>query len=249
MSRNQVFIIVGVGLFALCAAGALVAGIFFLVLRSAEQTEPVAQPIAQVVSIAPHPRPEANGNSMGDPNAPIKIEVFSDFQCPYCQSFHEETEPLLVEQYISTGKVHFTYRSMGNFVSENIDAENTESQDAAMAAYCAMDQDQFWAVHDMLFANVLGENARSFTDERNKAIANATGLDMDQFNKCYDSQKYAATVEKDREDAQTANVMGVPSFLLTYTVNAETKTSLIEGAQPFSQFQEELEAVLSEIGT
>lgn len=248
MSRNQVFIIVGVSLFALCASSALVAGIFFLALRSAEQAEPVAPPLARVVSIAPHPRPEANGNSMGDPEAPIKIEVFSDFQCPYCQSFHEETEPLLVEQYISTGKVHFTYRSMGNFVSENIDAENTESRDAAMAAYCAMDQDQFWALHDMLFANLLGENAGSFTERRNKVIAEATGLDMDQFNECYDSQKYAGSVEKDREDAQAANIIGVPSFQLTYAVNGETRTRLIEGAAPFSIFQDELEAVLREIG-
>ena len=244
MSRNQIYILIGAGLFVLCAIGALLAGIFFVAPRVASQVTPMAE----VVNIAPDPRPDADGNSMGDPNAPIKIEEFSDFQCPFCQRFHAETEPLLVEHYIGPGKVYFTFHSMGNWVSRNIGGNKTESQDAAMAAYCAGDQNKFWEFQDMLFANFLGEDVGSFTDQRLKVMAETTGLDMDQFNSCYESGIYEDRVQQDYEDGQAVNIMGTPSFLLTYTVNGETKTRLIEGAQPFSVFQQELEAALRETG-
>jgi protein-disulfide isomerase len=214
---------------------------------------PFLRPVAEVVSADPGTLFKPADNTLGDPNAPIKIEEFADFQCPFCERFHEETEPLLRQYYIDTGKVHFIYRSMGNFVSDNIargrgTPATTESRDAALAAYCAGDQDKFWDMQAHLFANVLGEDAGSFTDRRLKSIAEKAGLDMAAFNSCYDSGKYLDRVQQDFEDGQAANVNGTPGFLVTYTVNGETKTKLIEGAQPFSAFQTELEAILNEIG-
>jgi protein-disulfide isomerase len=214
---------------------------------------PQIRPIAAVVSVDPGTHYKADDNAVGDPNAPIKIEEFADFQCPYCEQFHTGTEPLLRQYYIDTGKVQFVFRSMGNFVSDNIarakgTPATTESRDAALAAYCAGDQDKFWEMHTHLFANVIGEDAGSFGDRRLKAIAEAVGLDMAAFNSCYDSGKYLDRVQQDFEDGQAANLTGTPGFLVTYTVNGETKTKLIEGAQPFSTFQTELEAVLNEIG-
>lgn len=214
---------------------------------------PQLRPVAEVVSVEPGTHPNASDNSIGDPNAPIKIEEFADFQCPYCEQFHQQTELLLRQYYIDTGKVHFVYRSMGNFVSDNLarargTAAKTESRDAALAAYCAGDQNKFWDMHAHLFANALGEDAGSYTDKRLKAIAETSGLDMAAFNSCYDSGKYLDRVQQDAEDGQAANINGTPGFLVTYTVNGETKTKLIEGAQPFSTFQTELEGILNEIG-
>jgi protein-disulfide isomerase len=209
---------------------------------------PSIRPVAAVVAVDPVTYPNANDNTIGDPNAPIKIEEFADFQCPFCERFHEETEPLLRQYYIDTGKVLFVYRSMGNFVSQNIGSARTESQDAAQAAYCAGDQGKFWEMHAHLFANVLGEDAGSFTDRRIQAIAEKAGLNMNEFNSCYGSGKYEDRVQQDLEDGQAAGISGTPGFLVTYTVNGETKTKLIEGAQPFSTFQQELEAILNEIG-
>jgi len=209
---------------------------------------PQIRPIAEVVAIDTTPPATADGNTAGDPNAPIKIEEFADFQCPFCERFHEETEPLLRQYYIDTGKVLFVYRSMGNFVSQNMGGVRTESQDAALAAYCAGDQNKFWDMQAHLFANVLGEDAGSFTDRRLQAIAEKAGLNMDEFNSCYSSGKYEDRVQQDLEDGQAAGINGTPGFLVTYTVNGETKTKLIEGAQPFSTFQQELEAILNEIG-
>ena len=209
---------------------------------------PQIKPIAAIVPAEPLGRPQVERNTAGDPDAPIKIEEFADFQCPFCERFFEQTEPLLLEHYVTTGKVQFVYRSMGNFVSGNIGGARTESQDAAAAAYCAADQGKFWEMHDALFANVLGEDVGSFTDRRLAAIAEKVGLDMNQFNDCYNSGKYADQVQQDMEDALAAGVNATPGFVITYTVNGETKTEAFTGAEPFSTFQQKLEAILNEIG-
>jgi protein-disulfide isomerase len=214
---------------------------------------PQLRPIAEVVAVDPGTHPNAKDNSMGDPNAPIKIVEFADFQCPFCERFHKETEPLLRQYYIDTGKVQYVYRSMGNFVSDNIargkgTTPTTESQDAALAAYCAGDQNKFWEMHAYLFGNALGEDAGSYTDKRLAAIAEKAGLDMDQFNSCYNSGKFKDRVQQDAQDGQAAGVTGTPGFIITYTVNGETKTDKIDGAEPFSTFQQKLETALNQIG-
>jgi len=214
---------------------------------------PQLRPIAEVVAVDPGTHPNAKDNSMGDPNAPIKIEEFADFQCPFCERFHKETEPLLKQYYIETGKVQYVYRSMGNFVSDNLaraqgTPATTESQDSALAVYCAGDQNKFWEMHAYLFGNALGEDAGSFTDKRLAAIAEKAGLNMDQFNSCYSSGKFKDRVQQDAQDGQAANVTGTPGFIITYTVNGEKKTDRIDGAEPFSTFQQKLEAALNEIG-
>ncbi len=230
----------------LLTIGLIIAGAALLVFAF---VWPSIRPVAQVVSVDPGTHPNADDNSIGDPNAPIVVEEFSDFQCPFCERFHEETEPLLRQYYIDTGKVRFVYRSMGNWLSGNIGGGKTESQDAALAAYCAGEQNKFWEMHAHLFANVLGEDAGSFTEQRNKAIAEQVeGLDMDQFNSCYDSGKYEDRVQQDMADGQAAGINGTPGFIITYTVNGETRTRSIDGAQPFNVFQQELEAALAEMG-
>lgn len=210
---------------------------------------PQLRPIAEVVSVEPKARYMAEENRMGDSAASIQITEFSDFQCPFCDRFHSDTLPLLEQYYIDTGKVLFTYRSAGNFVSANIGGANTESRDAAAASYCAMDQGKFWEMHDALFANNRDvENQGSFTSRRLSEIAKVAGLDVAQFEECNDSGKYADRVAEDFNDFTAAGGQGTPFFLVTYTVNGETKTSTIDGAVPFSEFQVKLEAILNEIG-
>jgi protein-disulfide isomerase len=234
----------------LITIGLIILGALLIVAPIAYQ---MLRPVAEVVAVDVGTLSNANDNTLGDPSAPIKIEEFGDFQCPFCERFHRETEPLLRQYYVNTGKVQFVYRSMGNFVSDNNarnrgTAATTESQDAALAAYCAGDQNKFWEMHTHLFGNVLGEDVGSFTDERLESIAETAGLDMEAFNSCYDSGKHEDRVQQDFEDGQAANINGTPGFLVTYTVNGETKSKLIEGAQPFTTFQQELETALNEIG-
>jgi len=131
MSKNQVYILVGGGcLVALCAVVAMLVGTLYIAPKIADQLNPVVK-VATAESSTDF---KANGNSLGDPNAPIHIIEFGDFQCPFCKRFHVETESSLISTYVKTGKVYFTYRSAGNWVSKNIGQGSTESQDAALAA-------------------------------------------------------------------------------------------------------------------
>jgi protein-disulfide isomerase len=211
---------------------------------------PQLKPVANITAATPRPRPQVNGMSSGDPNAKVKMTEFSDFQCPYCKQFWTDTESQVFDTYVNTGKVLFVYRSAGNFVSDNVNRStggtDTESQAAAAAAYCASDQNKFWEMHDALFANAIGEaDGTSFTDRRLQAIAKSVGLDMSTFNSCYSSNKYQSQVAQDFTDAVAAGLQGTPFFVITYTANGQTQTVKLDGAQPFSVFQQELDKALA----
>ncbi len=248
MSKNQVYLLVGGGcLVALCAVVAMLVGTLYIAPKLMSQLNPVEK--VATVEPATDTDLNANGNSLGDPNAPIHIIEFGDFQCPFCKRFHVETESLLISKYVKTGKVYFTYRSAGNWVSKNIGQGGTESQDAALAAYCAGDQNKFWKMHDALFANNRDvEDQGSFTSDRLTTIAKNTGLDMTAYQDCYKSGKYVNQVKQDYADTLAAGIQGTPSFVVIYKVNGVTKNSMIEGAQPFDAFQQAIHAILNEMG-
>ena len=222
--------------------GLIVAGVAILVLLFISQQ---LKPVAGIVTVEPVARTNVDRNSIGDPKAPIQIVEFSDFQCPYCKRFAASTEPALEDYFVKTGKILFTYRSAGNWVSRNIGGVKTESQDAAAAAYCAGDQGKFWEMHDALFANSRDvEDQGSFTDKRLTVIAESVKLDMTAWQSCYDKGIYKDQVQKDFDDAMAAKIQGTPFFVMTYKVNGEVKTETIDGAQPITEFQQKIEAAL-----
>jgi protein-disulfide isomerase len=196
----------------------------------------------------------ANFNTAGDPNAPVKIIEYSDFQCPYCGRFAKETEPKIMETYVTTSKVFFEFHSAGEFIG----GPGGESIRAAEAAYCAGDQNRFWAMHDILFANQNGENGGAFSDTHLTAFAKEIGLDAATFNNCFTRNKYLARGRQDEKDAikdiQSASNfdelvaagmysqegLATPSFLIN--------GRLLAGAQPFEVFQKEIEAALVAAG-
>jgi protein-disulfide isomerase len=210
---------------------------------------PSIKPLPEVVQVTPVPRTDASRNTLGNPKALVKLTIFSDFQCPYCKEFWSTTQAQVDNTYVDTGKVEFTYRSAGNWVSRNSGGGGTESQDAAMAAYCAADQNKFWQMHDALFANNRDvEEQGSFTPRRLQEIAQSIGLDMNAYNSCFSSQKYLTQINQDFQDATTAGITGTPFFVISYTVNGQPKTDTIDGAQPFSVFQQKLDAALKAAG-
>ncbi|MDD2921714.1 MAG: thioredoxin domain-containing protein [Anaerolineales bacterium] len=202
---------------------------------------PNLKPVGEVVTPAALARPNAKFNAAGDPNAPIKIDEYSDFQCPYCRNFYEQTEVQLMDTYVKDGVVYFAYHSFGEFIG-------SESAASAEAAYCAGDQDKFWEMHDIIFANQNGENIGAFADRRLLAFAKQLGLDMNKFTSCFDGKNYSALIKKDGEDGISAGIKATPSFVLSYTVNGTLKTKIIEGAQSYETFSQEIEAALAEMG-
>lgn len=221
----------------LLAIGLVTVGVLFIAFLF---IYPSIKPIDAVIPAEEYTYPDPDFNKVGKPDAPIKIDEYADFQCPFCRIFFEQTERLLMDNYIANGTVYFEFHTFGEFIGP-------ESVNAAQAAYCAGDQDKFWQMHATIFTNQTGENIGAFTDRRLEAFAQEIELNMDEWSECYNSGKYSDRIEQDGADALAAGAKSTPTFILTYEVNGETKTRVIEGARTFDVFQTEIEAALAEI--
>src|SRR3989338_1958702 len=126
---------------------------------------------------------------LGDPNAPVTIVEFADFQCPFCRKFFETAEKEIIERYVKTGKARLIYRDFPLTSIHNM------AQKSAEAAECADEQGKFWPYHDLLYQRQ-GE-----LDINNlKVWARELGLNGQHFDACLDSGKYAEEVQKDFRD-------------------------------------------------
>ncbi len=164
----------------------------------------------------------------GDPDAPVTIVEWSDFQCPFCGRFYSQTLEQLTKDYIDTGKVKFAYRDFPL-------SFHPYAQKAAEAGKCAFKQgnEYFWQLHDKM----LGNQRAITVDDIKSYAAEIDGLDVDTFNSCLDSGEMADAVKKDFDAGRKAGVRGTPGFF----VNGK----LISGAQPYAVFKQAIEDELS----
>jgi len=190
---------------------------------------PAGAPSIAVLAPAPFHYPTPQDNSIGDPAAPVRIVEFGDFQCPYCARFWGQTEKSLISNYVATGKVFFTYRSVV-FIGP-------ESKRAGEAAYCAAEQDKFWQYHDYLFVNQGQENSGTFTTNNLLAFAGALKLDRKRFATCLSTEKYATRIGRDAADAAKAGVTGTPAFLID--------GQLVLGSQSYAELSSIIDGLLN----
>jgi protein-disulfide isomerase len=193
---------------------------------------PYLRPIGEIITPEFIERPMADGTAMGDPNAPVIMEEYSDYQCSYCRKFSEETEPILVEQYVATGKLYIDFK---NFVL--YDSPGYSSIPFAEAALCAADQNKFWEYHDMLYANQGTSDPNKYSDRRLEAYAEIVGLDMDAFKQCLSDNRHLEEIQRIQLEAESLGINSTPTFI----INGKT----ILGAQPLEVFQQEIEAALA----
>lgn len=199
--QQRMFLILGIAGVALLVAA-------FLIYPSIRDAN---TPIGEIVAITPAAAPMADGLTMGDPNAPVVVEVFEDFQCPACRNFTTDTEPLLVENYVATGKIRYIFRHYP-FLDDR--AATRESDQAANASMCANEQGKFWEYHQMLYANWNGENEGSFSNKRLVAFAETLGLEMTAFNACFEDNKYKSQIDDDFALGTQYGVTGTPSVFV-----------------------------------
>lgn len=184
--------------------------------------------------------------SLGNPDAPVTVVEFSDFQCPYCNRFHEIAEPKIIEEYVRNGKVRFVYRDfpfLDGF--PGIPEDQKESHWAAEAARCAGDQGKYWEYHDYLFDHQSGENQGAFTIAKLKSFAVELGLNTGEFNACLDSDKHAAAIEKDKADAQALGVNSTPTTFVNGVMATSDGKSI--GAAPYEVFKTLIDAELAKV--
>jgi protein-disulfide isomerase len=153
----------------------------------------------------------ANPRALGPADAPVTVEVWSDFQCPACGFWAIQVEPDLVDEYVKDGSVHFIYRDMA-FLDGG--KPNGESQQSAAAARCAGDQGSFWPYHDYLYENQDGENEGAFSRERLDQIAEAVGLDMEAFDSCMSDSAALEAVRAETAQGQQAGVSSTPTLAI-----------------------------------
>ena len=161
----------------------------------------------------------------GEATAPVTIIEFSDYQCPFCGRFWQDTLPSLEKDYIATGKVKFVYRDFPL-------SFHPYAQPGAEAADCAGDQGKYWEYHDKIFAS-----QASLSDSSWEQFATDIGLNLNTFKTCFSSGKHRAEVQKDFNDGQAAGVSGTPAFFIN--------GKLISGAQPYSVFKQIIDAELA----
>ncbi len=159
----------------------------------------------------------------GNPDAPVKIVEFADFQCPYCRAAESTVNQILAKY---PGKVSLAYR---DFPLSQI---HTYAEKAAEASRCAEAQGKFWAYHDLLFTDPPRLDQKSL-----EADAATLHLNQQQFDSCLTSGKYAAAIQNDRDAAMALGVSGTPSFFINGTP--------LTGDQPLAVFEKSIQEALA----
>jgi len=191
-----------------------------LVLEEAEIPNTTSQEIGLSVFT------ENGSPYLGDPDAPITLVEFGDYQCFFCNKFFHNTEQKILENYVDTGKVKIIFKDLTIIGPDSITA--------AHAAHCADDQGLFWEYHDTLYNNWNGENNGWASSENQLRMAQDVGLNIDEFTDCMLNEIHTQIISASNADARTLGLTGTPAFFVIGSNNQVTK---IPGAQPFDVFQ------------
>ncbi|MBN1318771.1 MAG: thioredoxin domain-containing protein [Anaerolineales bacterium] len=188
----------------------------------AQEPTPEPVPIEQI--------PIGDAPMLGDPDAPVLIIEYSDYQCPYCARYSTDTFQQIRENYIETGQVRYVFKDFPL-------SFHAQAQKAAEAAHCAGDLGDYWGMHDLLYANQAewgNENAIPVF----QGFAQELGLDSGTFNECLDSGIHAAAISANLQEGVSVGVTGTPGFFVG--------GQFISGAQPYSAFEQAIQTALEQ---
>ena len=174
---------------------------------------------------------------LGDPNAPITIVEFSDFECSYCRRFHKQVMPQLKRLYIDTGLVRFVHKDLPL-------PFHPHALPAAAAARCAGEQNRYWELYSSLFdqQNCLGCKGVL-------AIAAEAELNTTELQACMERESTLALINANRSEATLHNISATPTFVIGPTQSDDSLDGqVIEGALPWATFQPTIETALRTLG-
>ncbi|MGQ0646894.1 MAG: DsbA family protein [Gemmatimonadaceae bacterium] len=179
------------------------------------------------------PLPEAKGYLLGNPSAPVRVIEFADFECPACEQFFTLTEPDVRTRLIETGQISYTFMDFPLPMHPNTWA-------ASNAAACANEQGKFWEMHDALFNTQ--DQWNGFATKRPKGklkeLAGQTGLDVSQWEECYDAQKYLANIQAHEREAGRQGAGQTPTFIIG--------SRRVPGSISFDKFKAYVDTALAE---
>jgi protein-disulfide isomerase len=167
---------------------------------------------------------------LGSASAPVWMVIVSDFQCPYCKTWHEETYPALRDEYVETGKVRMAYL---NFPLSS----HRNAWPAAEAAMCAGVQGKFWPMQDAIFQTQEQWSGLPSPEALFDSLATSIGADAAAVRACVNAHTMRPLVQADQQRSEQAGVNSTPSFIIGDNV--------IAGAYPADRFRAVLDAALS----
>lgn len=162
----------------------------------------------------------------GDKNAEITVIEYSDFECPFCSRFHPTMQQVMTDY---SGKVRWVYRHFPL-------SFHPEALPAANASECAAEQNKFWEYADKLF-----ENQDSLSSDYYKKLATELGLNVNQWQGCFDGSKYADKIESQSAGGASAGVTGTPG---SFIVDQDGNAIPIKGALPYSSVAAAIDQLL-----
>ena len=169
----------------------------------------------------------------GNPSAKTWVIVVSDFQCPYCKQWHDETYAPFFNEYVKPGKVRFAYINYPL-------ASHQNAWPAAQSAMCAAAQDKFWPMHDALFATQAAWEVMPAPMPLFDSLARSVKLDVKRWNDCVASGKMRPLIQADHDRALAAGVTATPSFLIG--------SSLAVGAIPIADMRKAVDSAIAKAG-
>jgi len=218
------------------AIGAIIASVVIVAVMfglngTFNESELAIKPTPQIDSVGPveitmETFVENGSPVLGNPDAPITLVEFGDYQCHYCNVFFENTEEEIIKKYVETGKVKMIFKDY-NIIGK-------DSVKASQGAHCAKEQNLFWEYHDILYSNWTGENNGWASGTNLANYAQDIGLEMNQWTDCMTQQKYSKTILTSNEDAKKLQLTGTPAF---FVINSDGQVSKLFGAQPYEVFE------------
>ena len=204
---------------------------FIIEGQQLNSTEPNALALALGL---PMDVPIENGAfALGDPDAPITIVEYTDYQCPFCTQHFRETLPDLKENFIDTGKVYYVIK---DFPLTSI---HQQAVKAAEAARCAAEQDGYMDMHDALFARQAEWSGNAGAENVFTSFAIEAGLDRTAFTDCLNSGKMETAVTDNTNEGMSFGVSGTPAFFINGV--------LVSGALPYESFEQGINGMLAEL--
>lgn len=199
-----------------------------------------AKPAAPAVDNSPKQVSVDDDPVLGDKNAKVTLIEFSDYECPFCKRYFDQSYSQIKKEYIDTGKVKLVFRDLPLPFHQNAPKE-------AQAANCAREQggdEIYYKYHDEMFKKTTS-NGTGLALDQLSVIATDLGLDGAALQTCLDSDKYQSEITKDIADAKQVGATGTPTFF----IGKSTSTGVIAGtrlvgAQPYSTFKSALDLAL-----
>lgn len=186
------------------AAAILVAGL--LIFQNLRDDEPVSE-----IDFASIPQ---NGQILGNPDAPVTIVEYADYQCSWCGRLAINDLPHIVDDFVRSGQVAIEFRAHPFMGDVELTSPDNESVQATVAASCADDQGKFWEYSHTLFTHQDGVNDGAFSRENLRGIAEETDLDLTEFDSCMESQTHLQPVLDQLAANQETGVNSTPTIII-----------------------------------